>query len=346
MSGKAAGAKVPGLWVILGLCGLCVGCVSTERVCEPPNGWPRELEKISLPPYVIESPDILSIDAVRVVPLPPYRVECLDVLVIEATKTFPNRPISGLYTVGPDGTVDLGFSYGAVEVEGLTLKEAKKAIQEYLNKILREPDVTVALAQSRGKQEIRGPHLVRPDGTVALGVYGSVYVAGMTLDMAKREIEKHLSQYLRKPEVALDVFAYNSKVYYVITDGAGLGEQIISIPLKGNETVLDALSQVNGLSPVSSKKRIWVARPKPGGKPACQILPVDYKAISQCGVTATNYQILPGDRVYVQAAPLVTLDTYLARIITPIERVFGVTLLGTATVRNLDHGSGGTGIGQ
>ena len=44
------------------------------------------------------------------------------------------------------------------------------------------------------------------------------------------------------------MFAYNSKVYYVITEGAGAGDLVARLPITGNETVLDAISQINGLS--------------------------------------------------------------------------------------------------
>ena len=46
-------------------------------------------------------------------------------------------------------------------------------------------------------------------------------------------------------------------------------------------------------------------------------------------------RVLPGDRVYVMAEPLVTTDTMLARIISPFERMFGITLLGQSVVSNL-----------
>src|SRR5271165_1546407 len=92
-----------------------VGCVSTCGHCNPCTkcaleDTPRELAKMSLPAYVIEPPDILLIDAVRVVPLPPYKVQPLDVLLIQATDTLPDQPISGLYGVEPEGTVNLGLS--------------------------------------------------------------------------------------------------------------------------------------------------------------------------------------------------------------------------------------------
>src|SRR5262249_1647894 len=157
-------------------------------------------------------------------------------------------------------------------------------------------------------QQVRGEHLVRPDGTISLGTYGAVYVTGLTLPQAKAAIEKHLSQCLLHPEISLDVFAYNSKVFYVITDGAGFGQQVFTLPSTGNETVLDALSRINGLPAVASKRRIWLARPGPPELGCDQILPIDWMAITQGGSTCTNYQVFPGDRIYVKADCLITLD--------------------------------------
>jgi polysaccharide export outer membrane protein len=158
--------------------------------------------------------------------------------------------------------------------------------------------------------------------------------------MAKTAVEAQLSKYLYRPEVSLDVGAYNSKVYYVITDGAGNGEQVVTIPSTGNETVLDAISKVGGLSSVASKKRIWVSRPAPVDCAEDQILPVDWVNLTQRGQTATNYQVLPGDRVYLMSEPLIGLDTYLARFYAPIERTFGIILLGSSTIENIKNPGG------
>jgi polysaccharide export outer membrane protein len=332
------------LRAILGAWLFCSGC-ATWRACDDPadSKLPRELEKVSLPAYVIEPPDVLLIDSLRVIPLPPYRIEPFDALLIRATATFPAEPIANIYFVDPDGTVNLGVSYGSVRVAGLTLAEARDEIEAHLNLILKEPKVVVSLAQSRALQQVRGEHLVRPDGTISLGTYGSVYVTRMTIPEAKAAIEQHLAQYLFQPEVSLDVLGYNSKVYYVIIDLAGAGEQAIRFPLTGNETVLDALCQLNGLPPAASKKRIWLARPAPAELHCDQILLVDWHAITQCGGTATNYQLLPGDRIFVKGDPLIATDTFLAKVFAPIERVFGITLLGTSTVHNFrTNGNGFT----
>ena len=296
---------------------------------------PKELNLVTLPPYTVEAPDILLIDAQRLIPLPPYRVEPLDSLYMFAPTAPASNPVDGLYPVDPDGTINLGPNYGGqLSVAGLTVTDIEKLVRKRLEKELAKPDVTVSLAQSRGVQQVRGEHLVRPDGTVSLGLYGSVYVAGMTLPQVKQAIEQHLSRYLLKPEVSVDVYAYNSKFYYVITDFAGSGEQVARLPSTGKETVLDSIALVGGLSPVSSK-RIWIARPAPDGV-GDQILPVDWKGITRRGSTKTNYQVLPGDRVFVMGQPLTKVDTVMARMLAPAERALGVTLLGATAAQTVE----------
>ena len=318
---------------------LSTGCQALGVRKQPfvPPEVPKELNKVNLPDYRVEPPDILLIEAIRAIPKPPYRAEPLDVLFISLANPLPNEPLSGQISIDSDGTINLGPTYGgSVQVVGLTLPEIKATLEKHLSTVLmlKDPKVTVSLAQGRAGQRITGPHLIRPDGTVSLGTYGSVRVTGMTLPEVRKALEDHLSQYLLNPEISVDVQNYNSKIYYVVLDGGGAGQTVIRLPITGNETVIDALSQVNGLSAVSSQDRIWVSRPAPEG--GChQVLPVDWKAVVENADTSTNYQILPGDRVYVAAYPLTKLDITLARMIAPVERVFGVILLGTSVVNNI-----------
>jgi polysaccharide biosynthesis/export protein len=214
------------------------------------------------------------------------------------------------------------------------------------------PDILL-VESTRGlpTQPVRGQHLIRPDGTISLGTYGSVYVAGMTLDQVAaavgRAIESRLDPQAVKDnpvkleDVSVDVLAYNSKVYYVITDGGGYGEQVYKFPVTGNDTVLDAIANITGLPAVASKKHIWVARRTPHGE-APTVLPVDWCGIAQRGDTGTNYQLFPGDRVYVQANKLITVDSWLAKLLSPVERVLGVTLLGSSTVNSIRNSNNAT----
>jgi polysaccharide export outer membrane protein len=329
MSARGERNSVRFAWPVVILAGFLAGCTSRQPV--PAAPLPVELNKVNHPPYRIEPPDILEINALQVIPLPPYRIRPLDAVFVRVPKAFDYAPISGLYPVSTEGRIDFGDPYGPVTVVGMTLSEAKTAIEKQLDLVLKEPKAEVLQGESRALQQIRGQHLVRQDGTVSLGEYGAVNVTGLTLPDAKAKIEAHLSQYLLNPEVTVDVLGFNSKVYYIILDGGGYGQQVLRLPVVGNETVLDAISQVYGLTTVSDSHRIWISRPGPDG---CQsILPVDWTGLTQRAEVQTNYQLLPGDRVFVQSRPLVRIDTALSRIISPIERIFGVTLLGNNLVR-------------
>jgi polysaccharide biosynthesis/export protein len=229
--------------------------------------------------------------------------------------------------------------------------EAEQAIHDQLARHIMGHKVVLAVQPSRAIQQVRGPHLVRPDGTIGLGVYGAVKVAGLSIAEARAAVEEHLSREFLRPQVSVDVAAFNSKLYYVILDGAGAGQQVVRLPHTGNETVLDAIALVNGLLPVSDKREIVLARPSRMDQAGDQVYPVDWESLTTRGSVLTNYQLLPGDRVYVHSDHLVEFDTRLARLISPIERVLGVTLLGYVTTRTVagktinTSGNSGTGFG-
>jgi polysaccharide export outer membrane protein len=310
-----------------------------DPCCLPDTPVPKELNKVSLPPYVVETPDILLIDAVRMIPLPPYRVEPQDVLFVSGKGVFETDPINGLYPVDADGTINLGPAYGGqIRVADLTTEEIQRVVQNKVRMFAKAAEMTVSLAQSRGVQMISGQHMVGPDGTVSLGNYGSVYVAGMTKAQVKAAIESHLAKYLYRPEVTVDVFAFNSKFYYVITDFAGAGQQVAKLPHTGNETVLDAVSNIGGLSAVSSKK-LWVARPAPTDCGNCQILPVDWCGITMRAEVKTNFQLLPGDRVFIMSQPLTKFDTIYARMLAPVQRTLGLAIYGGSAYNTLRFAS-------
>lgn len=366
----------------LGLVGLaiagCSGPALRDAVDEAyTTDHPRELQKASIPPYRVEPPDILSIELVENIRPSDDPLRVGDELVIRGAKLLPqddpndpdlepllkeSRVLDDFYSnpndkkthiIHSDGTVDLGLVYGKVLIEGLTVDEAKDAILKHLRDEigLAGPIITIVLPDVSGKQIVQGEHLVRPDGTVSLGIYGSVYVAGMSLDEVKAAVEHHLSGRVYDPEVTVDVLAYNSKKIYVITDGGGSGETVASLPYVGNETVLDAIAQIQGLSEVSSK-RMWIARPAPNdpsGVCVAQTMQIDWRGLTQDAITTTNYQLMPGDRIYIQADGLVAMDNVVAKVITPWQRIFGFTLLGQTTIQRLRTGGnnnqGGGGFG-
>lgn len=358
---------------ILTLCfSLLPGCMSmstAHRQAKPellpvPFEMPRELQKTTLPDYTIEPPDILRIEVARLIPRSGYVVGPGDGLLVQIAKPDGTVILNEILHVELDGTLQFGSPFddpndetdaalkvdGPINVGGLAVADARKLITAHIAKTISTPSVRVSLSEFAAQQAISGEHLVAPDGTVNLGVYGRVQVTGLTIDEARAQINEQLSLYLQAPNATVDVYAYNSRNYYIILQGAGMGDRVMQFPVTGNETVLDALSNVEGLSGTSSEE-IWVSRPGQNSFAGPQLLPVHWAAITQLADPATNYQILPGDRVFVREDSLIAMDTRLGKIISPFERIFSVVLLGTNTANRIQFykqygqrgGSGGGG---
>ena len=335
------------------MCFLCVctllllsGCTLTAFWDPKPAGTPiirdvpREGAKTSLPFYFLEPPDVISVEVVHIVPRSPYLLRVFDVIEVVVHGTPATDPIAGQFTIEPGGNIMLGSVYGSVRVEGLSVEEAQETIRQFLSSGnndrsvgLFNPLVAVRLLRMGDMQQIAGTHVIGPDGFIVLGSYGRVYVSGLTVDEARDAIELHLSNFLDHPKVAVDIFAYNSKAYYVIFQSSALGENVLKFPFTGNETVLDAIANTSGLQPNSSR-RIWVARPTGNFKQPV-VLPVDWVDITAFGRPHTNYQLLPGDRVFVQEDRFLSADGTMARAMAPFERIMGFTLLGVNTATRL-----------
>jgi protein involved in polysaccharide export with SLBB domain len=136
---------------------------------------------------------------------------------------------------------------------------------------------------------------VMADGTIDLGKYGRLTVAGLRVE----EIEAMVNAAVRAEErdaSEFDVRLINpqSAVYYVLGDVNSPGVY----PLIGRETALDAIMAAGGLSDRGSRCDIVLSRPSLPDD--CRtILPICYDHIVQLGDTSTNYQIAPGDRIFV-----------------------------------------------
>lgn len=144
-----------------------------------------------------------------------------------------------------------------------------------------------------------GDQPVLPDGTVNLGKYGQHVVTGKTV----AEIEAIVKSAIQTPKVGpitVRIVSRQSKVYYVL--GAVNSPGVFT--LNGRESVLDGIVAAGGLTDGASRNNIILARPS---RPcSCRtVLPVCYRDIVQLGDTTTNYQLAPGDRIYVPSRTLI-----------------------------------------
>ena len=105
-------------WLLIVALSAACGCqtVRTPEEKIAASNIPREFQKISMPDYVVEAPDLL---------------------LVEVLEALPGRPISGERLVRPDGKISLGF-YGEVYVAGLTIPEVKEKIILHLRKYIND----------------------------------------------------------------------------------------------------------------------------------------------------------------------------------------------------------------
>jgi hypothetical protein len=78
-------------------------------------------------------------------------------------------------------------------------------------------------------------------------------------------------------------------------------DQVIGGRRADSETVLDAVAALKVRPSDLRRMSVWVVRPGEGGGP--RVLPVDWAAICLRGDASTNYQLLPGDQLFLQARP-------------------------------------------
>ncbi len=161
----------------------------------------------------------------------------------------------------------------------------------------------VLVVQAVGSEEepiiLPGEQPVIQDGTIDLGAYGRPMVAGRTLAEIEQIASAAIANSTEVDRVTVQLVTRVSKMYYVLGEVINPG----SFQLEGRETVLDGILAAGGLSGKADVERVILTRPTPAD--SCrEVFPVCYNNIVQLGDTTTNYQLAPGDRIFVSSRQL------------------------------------------
>jgi polysaccharide export outer membrane protein len=157
--------------------------------------------------------------------------------------------------------------------------------------------------------------VVQADGTIDLGQFGRLPVAGLTLEEIRETVDAMVAPSvslqpseetrrlpapdeaevpLHPASVSVRLVSNESAFVYVLGEVNAPG----AYPLSGRETVLDAIINAGGLTEQANEHKMILTRPRQAEeKPT--VLPICFRQIVQLGDTSTNYQIFPGDRVYI-----------------------------------------------
>lgn len=173
-----------------------------------------------------------------------------------------------------------------------------------------EPGDTVLVEPLRFDSPLRFPadQEIQPDGTIDLGKYGRMVIAGKRIEEVEACVQEivnadpEIIEALRDADLAgpelvnVRLIDPQASVFYVL----GAVNSPGAYPYRGRETVLDAVLAAGDLADNARRCEIILARPTPVGE--CRtVLPVCWDNIVQLGDTTTNYQLMPGDRIFVPA---------------------------------------------
>ena len=170
--------------------------------------------------------------------------------------------------------------------------------EEVMPEYVVEPGDVLYLEPAEFDSEIRLPadQPVQPDGTISLGRYGRVQVSGRTIPQIRGLVEAAIATEDgdKAEKVVIRLVDWKSKVFYVMGEVNSPG----AYPMTGGETVLDAIVAAGDITRRANRHQIILSRPT-GPCDQRFVLPICYDNIIQLGDSSSNYQIQPGDRIFI-----------------------------------------------
>ena len=133
--------------------------------------------------------------------------------------------------------------------------------------------------------------IVRPDGKISMPLIQDVVAEGQTAAELATQIQQKLTAFIKEPQVSVIVLQINAPKFYVIGSVVRPG----TYPLRGETSVLQALSLAGGFTQFASTRNIKLIR-NTGGKQ--EVRKVNYNNMIDEGGEG-NYLLKSGDTIVV-----------------------------------------------
>lgn len=142
-----------------------------------------------------------------------------------------------------------------------------------------------------GFEDLQGKELVvRPDGKVNFPLVGEVQAAGMSTEELTAKMTTGLSEYVKNPQVTVNVFKFHTTRVYVLGEVAKPG----MYELEKQHNLLDAIGIAGSYTKEAAKKKVTIIRKDQTGTP----IKVNLMNIWEKGDMTQNYTLNDGDVVY------------------------------------------------
>lgn len=158
-------------------------------------------------------------------------------------------------------------------------------------KLTLGPGDKLELTIFAGSRENKATYTLDASGQMEVQFIGAVHAGGKVVNDVKTEIVQRLKDgYINDPIVSLTVVEVNSRKLSVFGQVARSG----TIRFTPGMTIIEAIAQSGGFSPMARKNMVRVTRTLEGRKETYK-LPVEMIGEGQ----RPNFQMMPGDEVFV-----------------------------------------------
>jgi polysaccharide export outer membrane protein len=158
---------------------------------------------------------------------------------------------------------------------------------------------------------------VRPDGRISFELIGDVEVEGKTVEEIRDEITRRISKFVVRPDVTVTLEESRSRRIYVLGQVRRPG----SYPLIGRVTAVDALASAGDWTVLAAPNRARLAR---ASREVAEVYRVRFSDIVTDGDFTTNYELQPGDVIYVPAGVSGSIGFFLQALLFPFQQIFGL----------------------
>jgi protein involved in polysaccharide export with SLBB domain len=169
----------------------------------------------------------------------------------------------------------------------------------------------------RNRPELSGQAAVDATGSITLADYAPVRVEGRTLPEVARLVAAETGEH--PDEVDVRVVAFRSQ--FLFLSGQIVGWQR-TVPYQGQETVLDLLQRIGGITSGADVADVYVLRSHMGDIQRPEVFYVNLKAIVLNHEEKTNIRLMPFDQVHVGESRPAQLEKAFPPWLRPAYQAF------------------------
>lgn len=162
------------------------------------------------------------------------------------------------------------------------------------------------LIRTQAEEINEKPFRIDADGNINLPLLGRIHAGGMTVQELESDLTQRLREYIREPQVIIQVTQFRSSPIFFV--GAFKAPGIY--PLQGNRTLVEMLAQIGGTQPNASQRITITRRAEYGPIPLPSAVDDPEKKIStvEISLASLRQNVNPAEDILLQPYDVISVE--------------------------------------